>query len=134
MIAAALEQHAAHAVPSQNCPLSVGMQAASAVSEANAAQHAGPTANAASADGDVSAITMEVRCMHQAVRFWVLDPAVHQELCNAKMWCSIHVHTTCHSMLHLLFSAPLHTVHCFLSDLQGSELQEVERMYVGECW
>lgn len=62
VIAAALEKHAAHAVPSQAGALGVGMQAASGVCEATAAQQADHTASAASAIGDVSVIAMEVRC------------------------------------------------------------------------
>lgn len=62
VIAAALEQHAANAVSSQNGTLSVGMQAASGVSGVTAAQH-DPTATAVAANGDVSVIAMEVRCI-----------------------------------------------------------------------
>lgn len=61
MIAAALEQHAAHAVSSQNGSVSVGMQAASGVSEVTAAQH-DSIATAVAANGDVSAVAVEVRC------------------------------------------------------------------------
>lgn len=52
----------AHAVPSQTGTLGVGMQAASGISEATAAQQADHTASAAAAIGDVSVIAMEVRC------------------------------------------------------------------------
>lgn len=85
VIAAALEQHAAHSVLNQHGPLSVGMQAASGVSETTAAQQADPTACAASANNDVSAITMEVRCTDQAI----LDPFLG--LCSH---CSSGLYTT----------------------------------------
>ena len=62
VIAAALEKHAAHAVPRQTGTLGVGMQAASGVSKGTAAQQADHAANAASAEGDVSAFAVEVRC------------------------------------------------------------------------
>lgn len=62
VIAAALEKHAAHALPSQTGTLGVGMQAASGISEATAAQQADHTASAASVIGDVTVIAMEVRC------------------------------------------------------------------------
>lgn len=59
-ITAALEKHAAHAVPSQTGSLGVGMQAASGIFEATAAQHADHIASAASADCGASAIAVEV--------------------------------------------------------------------------
>ena len=60
MITAALEQHAAQAQTGQDGSLSVGMQAASAVSAVTAAQHAHPTASAASASAKASAIALQV--------------------------------------------------------------------------
>lgn len=58
VITAALEQHAAQTVPGQDGSLSVGMQAASAVSAVTVAQYADVTASAAK--NDVSAIALQV--------------------------------------------------------------------------
>ena len=60
MITAALEQHAVQGQPGQDGTLRVGMPVASAVSAMTAAQHAHPTASAASASDAASAIALQV--------------------------------------------------------------------------
>lgn len=90
VIAAALEQHAAHAVPSQNGTVSVGMQAASGVSKVSAAQH-DSAATAVAANGDVSAVAVEVRSMELmqcfGARVCLLDH-LQATWCNPSATCS----------------------------------------------
>ena len=125
MIAAALEQHAAHAVPSQEGNSSVGMQAASGVIELTAAQYEQhcPTASAVAANGGVSAVALEVRQMELMsfcscfLRFGFCCSCKSLQ-CKNMLLCTCACYVLlCHS---LLLYAHLHTVYCFLSGLQGS--------------